>query len=211
MRKQFEDTAVGSALSAAIDMVFAGLLWALCSIPVITIGPASAALYYTTVKSVRHERGHVASTFFCAFRANFRISLVEWLIILAYVLLGVANIYAANRMGDALGPVQGYLSRIMLLPAVCVSVWMFPFISRFENTVGGTLKCVCFMMLRHFGRTALMTLELGAFVLVGWLLPALIPLLPGICCLVMSYSAEGALLMAAENSEDNNEDKWYNE
>ena len=43
MRKQFEDTAVGSALSAAIDVIFAGLLWCLCSIPVITVGPASAA------------------------------------------------------------------------------------------------------------------------------------------------------------------------
>lgn len=211
MRKQFEDTAVGSALSAAIDMIFAGLLWALCSIPVVTIGPASTALYYTTVKSVRHERGHVASTFFGAFRANFGIALVEWLIVLAYALLCAVNIYAANRMGDALGPVQGYLSRIMLLPAVCISVWMFPFISRFENNVGGTLKCVCFITLRHFGRTALMTLELAAFVLIGWLLPVLIPLLPGICCLVMSYSAEGALLKAAENSEDNNEDRWYNE
>ena len=211
MRKQFEDTAVGSALSAAIDVIFAGLLWCLCSIPVITVGPASAALYYTTVKSVRHERGHVASTFFGAFRANFRISLAEWLIILAYVLLGTANVYAADRMGDVLGPVQGYLSRIMLLPAVFLSVWMFPFISRFENTVKGTFKCACFLMLRHFGRTALMTMELGAFVLAGWLIPLLIPLMPGLCCLIMSYSAEGALREAAKNSEDNNEDKWYNE
>ena len=211
MRKPFDETSAGLALTAAIDVIFAGLLWLLCALPVITLGPACTALYYTTVKSVRHERGRIAQTFFSSFKSNFRVSLSAWLILTAYLLIGTANIYLLSGMANAEGTVIWYLSRIMLLPAVFVFVWLFPFISRFENSVAGSLRFSGYLALKNIGKTLLLSAVLAAFAIVGWLLPGLIPLLPGVCCLVMSYVTEGALRAAAEGSEDNNADKWYNE
>lgn len=211
MRKPFEETAIGMALTAAIDVVYVGLLWCLCALPVITLGPASTALYYTTAKSVRHERGRVTATFFGSFRANFRVSLLTWLLLLGYILAGAANILILRGTESLQGTVLWYLSRMMLVPALFVFVWVFPFISRFENTVGGSLRFSCFLALKNIGRTLLLSAELAAFVLVGWLMPRLIPLLPGLCCLIMSYSTEDALRAAAAGSEDSNADPWYNE
>lgn len=211
MRKPFEETSIGSAFSAAIDVVYVGLLWCLCSIPIVTIGPACTALYYTTAKSIRHERGRVTATFFGAFKSNFRTSLLVWLILLAYILIGAANIYILGGMENAKGTVFWYLSRVMLVPAVFIFVWVFPFISRFENTVIGSVRFACFLALKNMSRTLLLCAFLAAFVIIAWLMPALIPLMPGLCCLIMSYTAEKTLIAAAHGSEDNNADKWYNE
>lgn len=211
MRKSFDETAIGIALTAAIDVIYVGLLWCVCSLPVITLGPASTALYYTTVKSVRHERGRITATFFGSFRRNFRVSVLSWLVLLLYILAGAANIYIFSGTESLRGSVIWYLSRIMLVPALFVCVWLFPFISRFENTAAGSLRFSCFLVLKNMGKTLVLSAELGAFVLVGWLMPKLIPLLPGLCCLIMSYSTEAALRAAAGGAEDSNADQWYNE
>ena len=52
---------IGAAITAVIDIVTAGLLWLLCSLPLVTIGAASTALYYSVVKCIRHERGRLVS------------------------------------------------------------------------------------------------------------------------------------------------------
>ena len=85
MKKMFEDTKIGAVLSGTIDVLWAGLLWLFCSLPVVTVGPASAALYYTMVKAIRRERGSVGKTFFSAFAANFRVSFLIWLVYLIVI------------------------------------------------------------------------------------------------------------------------------
>lgn len=40
------------------QIVAASILWAVCCLPVITIGPSSTALYYAVVKSVRRRSIH---------------------------------------------------------------------------------------------------------------------------------------------------------
>ena len=45
-----EKSRIGSAVSRLIDLIVAGLYWLICSLPVITIGAASTALYYAVKK-----------------------------------------------------------------------------------------------------------------------------------------------------------------
>ena len=61
MKKESRLTAI---LSAVIDIIWAGLLWLVFSLPLFTIGASSTALYYAVVKSIRHDRGRVSSCFF---------------------------------------------------------------------------------------------------------------------------------------------------
>ena len=39
------------------------VLWFICSLPIITIGASTSALYYISLKIVRGEEGHVFSSF----------------------------------------------------------------------------------------------------------------------------------------------------
>ena len=52
--KLSEDSPVVSIAEQISEVIIAGFLWLIACIPIITIGPASAALYYTIVKVVRN-------------------------------------------------------------------------------------------------------------------------------------------------------------
>ena len=198
-----------AAVSALIDMIWAGFLWLLCSIPLLTIGASSTALYYVTVKCIRHERGSLTKSFFRSFRGNFRQATLLWLLLVLYVLIGLANIRILGSMAVQQSNPLYYISRLLLLPALLLFPWLFAFLSRFENTIGATLKYSAWLAMRHFGATLLLAAELVLFLLIVWLMPPILPLLPGAFCLLMSLSIEPVFrTLTADRGEG---DAWYNE
>lgn len=204
--KQSRFHAVVAALS---DVIWAGVLWLLCSLPLFTIGAASTALYYVTVKCIRHERGSLTKSFFRSFRENFRQGTLLWLLLAAYILIGLANVWALGSMGVGQGSALYYLVRLLLLLPLFLFPWLFAFLSRFQNSIGGTLKFSAYLALRHFGRTLLLAAELALFGLIVWLIPPLLPLLPGILCLLTSLSIEP--VFRTLTADQNEGDAWYNE
>jgi len=211
LRKSLEESQVFSVISLIIDVIFAGMLWMMVSLPVITIGPASAALYYAISKTVRRGRGRLGASFFGAFKCNFKQGFLLWLLYLAYVIVGVVDMYAIKLMGVADGSVMDYVSKLFFLPALFTLPWIFAFISRFENTVFGSLKFVGYLTLKHIGRTLLLVVLLLFCILIAWMIPFIAWLLPGICCLAMTYILEPVFKKYSQSSEDDNIDQWYNE
>ena len=197
------------ALTALIDVIWAGLLWLLCSLPLVTLGASSAALYYGIVKCVRHERGRLTSSFFRAFRENFRTATLLWLLCLGWLLIGLGDLRAFQLMGVREGGVLYYVSRLFFLPLPLLLPWLFAFVSRFQNTVFGSLKYTVYLAMRHVAVTLLLALELAAFVLIVWMIPALLPLLPGVFCLLMSFSIEP--VFHTLTTDQTGVDPWYNE
>lgn len=210
MKKMFEDTKAGQILSSLIDVIWAGLLFILASLPLITAGAAAAALYYTVCKAIRHERGSVSGTFFSAFRDNFKTGTGLWLIYLAAAALIAADLYAVSLMGAAKG-VYYYGLIAIGVPAVLSLPWAFAAASRFSQKAFGILKFSLVLCLKNLKRTLLLALVTGACALICWLMPGILPLLPGFACLIMSYIIEPAFRAITANMEDDNEDQWYNE
>ena len=204
--KQSRFHAVVAALS---DVIWAGVLWLVCSLPLFTIGAASTALYYVTVKCIRHERGSLTKSFFRSFRENFRQGTLLWLLLAAYILIGLANVWALGSMGVGQGSALYYLVRLLLLLPLFLFPWLFAFLSRFQNSIGGTLKFSAYLALRHFGVTLLLAAELALFGLIVWLIPPLLPLLPGVLCLLTSLSIEP--VFRTLTADQNEGDAWYNE
>ena len=65
------------------DVMILNVLWVLCSIPVVTMGASTTAVYYVTLKLVRDEEGPTIRSFFRSFKENFRQATIIWLIMLA--------------------------------------------------------------------------------------------------------------------------------
>lgn len=211
MKKHFDDTKIGRAISLVTDIIYAGILWFLLSLPLVTIGASSTALYYVTVKSIRHERGSLSKSFFSAFKSNFIPSLKLWLLYIAYSLIFVANNYALDIMGDNASAFMSMLVKLMFIPALLPLPWFFAYISRFENTTRDSIRYVYYICVRNIGRTLSLIALLLLTVCVSWLMPLIFPMLPGVLCLFMSYIIEPVFKSITEESEDNNPDKWYNE
>ena len=212
MEKNSSFTRFGSSMGGAIDIIYIGILWLLCCLPVITIGASSTAMYYTMVKSVRHGRGHVSREFFGAFRRNFKAATLAWLVFLFLILLWLGNNIVTSQTDPDGLRMMTRVSVFLIIPVCFPLPWLFAYISRFDNSLGDTLKFSVFLSVKYFVRTLIMLGTAAVFVFLCKLSPALIPLLPGFCCLIMSYQTEPVFKSITSELEiDRNEDQWYNE
>ena len=65
------------------DVMALGFLWILCSLPIITIGASSTALYYAMVKCIKKGDGYITREFFHSFRMNLIPGTILWVLIAA--------------------------------------------------------------------------------------------------------------------------------
>lgn len=212
MKKIPKESKLYNSFPLFTDILFLGLLWLLCSLPLVTLGSSCCAVYHAMVKSVRHGRGHAGSTFFAAFRSNFKNSLKLWLLFLLLIGLWAANlfvtVFAAGESANLLSTPGFWL----IIPVMIPLVWVFAYTSRFDNSPWDTLKFSLLLGIKNLGRTVMLLLTAAAFFTLGWIFPVLIPLLPGFCCLLMSYQTEPVFrAITLQMESDSNDDKWYNE
>ena len=53
------DNIIVRALSRVFDLILLNILWLLCSVPFITIGASTTALYSVTLKMAAKEEGNI--------------------------------------------------------------------------------------------------------------------------------------------------------
>ena len=64
------------------DIMVLNLLWIVCSLPIVTFGISTTALYYCTLKIVKDEDDGNFRMFFRSFKRNWKEGLIIWLILL---------------------------------------------------------------------------------------------------------------------------------
>ncbi len=123
------------------------LLWAICSIPIVTIGAATTGLYYVMLKLARGEEGNVTKMFFRSFRENFKQATVLWLILLAVGLFLGADGYILYHLRlISAGPAAVFwtiLLAVVIAAAVfytIILIYVFPLVASVENTNLAMLK-----------------------------------------------------------------------
>ncbi len=123
------------------------LLWLICSLPIVTIGASTTALYYVTLKLAREEEGNVTSMFFQVFRREFKQATVMWLILLGVGLFLGADIYILHHLRlIAQGPMAvmwTILLAIVIAGTVMYAIvlfYAFPLLASVANTTKAMLK-----------------------------------------------------------------------
>lgn len=132
---------LGSFLSLLCDLMVLNVLWLLCSVPVITVGPSTCALFSCMLKIARDELSDSTfKIFFKAFKENFRNAFFYGLIALAALFIVYVDFsFALSQTGTfrtVFLIVSGAASAALL---VFVS-YVFPLQARYENTFKGHLR-----------------------------------------------------------------------
>ena len=143
-------------LSNLTDVVILNVLCLICCIPIVTIGSSITAMHYVTLKMVREEEGYVVKSFFKAFKENFKQATIAWLAFLAITVVFLLDyrILKASAMGNN-GIFLIVIGAIYLF--VCLTtMYIFPLLSRFENTLMQTVKNALFMSILHIFKTIVM-------------------------------------------------------
>lgn len=163
------DNPVVRGLGRLADFVLLNLLWLLCSIPIITIGASTTALYTVMLKIVKNEEGYVVKGFFKAFKENFKQGTVIWLVFLALGILLIVDFFSLRLM-----PVNiaGILQMLFLLMGALIlggAVYAFGLQARFINTVKNTLKNAVILMFAKLPYTILIVIISVGSVIVTFL------------------------------------------
>lgn len=215
------DNRLMKALSKLFDIGYLSIVFILFCIPVVTIGAALTALYYTTVKVIRRERGYVFQEFWRSFRLNFFSATKMWLIELVIIVVMLFNI---TTVMEGTTKTSGYMLGayiVMSLIVYAVSCYAYPVLSRFVMKNTQIVRMSLYLAAKHIYFTVpLIIVSAAAIVSVFLLIPymPIIPILvPGLASLLYSYMMEIVLKKytnkgGSETGEDGTPvDDWYNE
>lgn len=164
---------IWAALSTLVDVCGLSILWLFLCLPVVTIGPATAALYYTVVKCVRGRESGAFKYYLLSLRDNMKVGCAATLLcLLAGALLagGYALMRANAASTSAAGVLFGAYYTALLLPAG-VLCWLFPLLGRFHYGVGGLFRMALQLTAAHLPSTVvvvLLTVQTAAFCIEEW-------------------------------------------
>ncbi|MGO5116396.1 DUF624 domain-containing protein [Candidatus Avoscillospira sp. LCP25S3_F1] len=138
-------------LFQVFDLICLSLLWAVFSIPIITIGASSTALYAAVYRCIHKGESHIWSTFWTAVLENWRRSTLVWLVALAVLALLVLDALVFRSM-IARGEMIGNLYWVILVLICVVVTWvayLSAYCARCNGGVKETLRISLLLMLFH--------------------------------------------------------------
>lgn len=156
------------AMSLLGDLILLNLVFLVCCVPIVTIGPAITALDTAAFRLARGEEGKLAGPFFRDFRQNLRRGVPLWLVLLLAGAFVTVDIWL---FASFTGPLRflEVLFVLMLALVLFTAGYAFPLLSQFDNTVKGTLKNALFLSLGYLPRTIVITvLNVFPFALLVW-------------------------------------------
>ena len=108
------DKPLFAVLTKLTYSAYLNILWLVCSLPIVTIGASTTALFYVTLKMAEDRDDGLTRMFFKAFRENFKPATKLWLILLAVGSFLAADGFVLRRM---------WSENIFLDAAHCSAYW----------------------------------------------------------------------------------------
>lgn len=150
------DNVVMRALGRLCDFMLLNILWVVCSIPLVTIGASTTALYTVMLKVVKNEEGYIVKGFLGAFKENFKKSTLIWLILAVLgIIIGIDSRVAAG-MSSTMRTVFQSIFIIFSIVWLCVVIYVFPLTARYENSIRNTFKNALILSVAKLPYTLLM-------------------------------------------------------
>ena len=156
-------------LTHIFDFILLNILWLLTSIPIVTLGAATAALYSVMMSVVEKKEGYIIKDYWKAFCRNFKQSTVVWILLL---FLGACLWFDLTLIGV----VPGLFRQIgtVVLGAVLIfyfmeCIFVFPLIAKFENSTGNMIKNALLIPVSRLPYALMILFMTGAAIMVTFL------------------------------------------
>lgn len=179
MKSMFSiDNPVIAALSKATDHILLSAMWVLLTLPVVTAGPATCALYYTVRRSIRLDGPDAWKCFWEAFRQNFKqafvLGMLCWIPVVLWLVL------------------MGFVSRFpwtAFLPAVVILlVWQAyaqAYLARFEMPTKMVLKNSALIMVANLPQSLLVAVVLALSAVICFFAPIALFAVPAVIARIL--------------------------
>ncbi len=193
---------------------YLNLLWFVCSLPIVTIGASTTALYYCCLKIVRDQDNHIGAMFFRAFRNNFKQATVLWLILLGAGLFLAGDGYILYHLRQNTEGTLAVLWTLILAVVIAAAVvyvivleYVFPLLASVSNSNRAMLKN-SFLIGTHYLFATILVFAVHFamfFVVVAWFTP-LIVFGEGLCALISAWLLNSILIACSGTPEGREEE-----
>jgi len=157
------------------DMMIMGFLWTVFSLPIITIGAATTAVFYTATKKVTgKDDEYISTAFIKSFKENFFKSTIIFVLLIIVAAISSLNYILAPYISLGLfHNTVRIVSAFILLQAIGIATFSFAYIARFNVTLKEVIKNSFILANKHL----LITLSNLALFLATFYLVVLVPFL----------------------------------
>ena len=162
-------------LEIITNLLLLNLLFLVCSIPIVTIGPSLTATYYVALKIVRKEETGIVKNFFHSFRMNFKQGLILGVGLLLLAAIFVVDIQALTYMitiPEAVSKVLTFVIGFLGLLLAMIAVYIFAVLAQFDNKLSELIKWSAIIAVRHLPVTLVSLVMVAAPLLVFYFFPA---------------------------------------
>lgn len=138
------------------NLMIVNILTIILCLPVLTAGDAITAMYYVTIKMARGDDPYIVKSYFKSFKENFKQATILWvlMLIVAFILAADCRIVFTGMEGKYVIALKVVISIVVIL-ALMTCLYIFPVLSRFENSIKHTIKNAFLMSLLNLPRSVL--------------------------------------------------------
>lgn len=151
------------------QLIALNLLWFFTSLPLISVGASTAALYHCCLKLRKEKDIPVIRTYLKALRENAKQATLAWLMIVSITLLLVWEQRFLRSTPGLLALVLGYLQWLVGLLLVILAAYIFPVIAAFRNRLRLLIGHAFFFFFKkiHYGLATILLIVFPLWVTVA--------------------------------------------
>lgn len=190
MKKIFgPDSALFGIMERLINLVLLNMLYMLFCIPIVTIGPATAALHYVTLKYAANEEDRVWAPFIHSFKQNLKQGMILGVILTAIGAFLAWDIYLLYPIASTQQPITLVLLALVALASIIylmITAYIYPMLARYDNSLMQMLRTSTILAIRHlpatvclaiisaapiamlFGKMSMALIALGFYSIIGF-------------------------------------------
>ena len=174
------DNAVWSFLQKFYSLALAGLLWFICSLPIITLGPATIALYRYSFAVLDGCESYLFKSFFSVFAKSLRQGIAVTLqLLLATSFLIFDAWFFLNTI-----PILFFVAVALFLLVLFPGLHLFALMSIKASTIKGFVSQAFYLSIRHLSTTVTLIVITCLWFLSIYALPISILFSAGPACIL---------------------------
>lgn len=167
------DSKFAEFTSRIFDYVILHFMWFIFSLPLITIGASTTALYAVSMKMIDGREGSIVESFWIELKRNGKKSTYIWLVEVALLGWLITMTYICAFSKNSILMSFGIMNAGLLLITIASLFYIFPLQARYENTTWNTIKNAYICALKYLPYTVLMIIIFITPVLLTGYLPFL--------------------------------------
>lgn len=199
------DGPVATFFTKLFDLILLSVVWVILSLPLVTMGAATAAAYAVVTKYVRREEGRFWQTFWKTFAEHWKHHTGTWAIALVGLMLLGASAYGLRVMHLSGNPAGALYWVMLFLIGVYVTwtLYLGAYVALIEGGTRDVLRLSFMMVILHPVRALMNVALVIAGVAIVLAVPYMLIFVPGVLFFLTSFQIIGAFVkhMPEEEAE----------